>query len=302
LYPKSLLTLEMSISYLIVFKNQKAVKVIVLSAFLTFSYIQMFGINFSSLTVTESLKRAREQNKKVYVFFSSDNCMACTMMKNGVFRDELVSEMVDKNLIAVIVSMDKSIAKEWKSEYYIKSLPTCLILDDDGDEVSRYEGGMGTALFKEFINSAIDVSASGKQQKTVEVSPSPEEVVKPEPPVVTTSAPGNTTSTTVNQPVPVADKIVHSEKSDAEVIKNSTSHIKGEYYIQFGAFATLNKAKEHKNNVAKKCLEETTIINEGNIKTLFKLVSSQSYPKSEMDKKLKQLKSKGIDCFQKLSN
>ena len=47
-------------------------------------------------------------------------------------------------------------------------------------------------------------------------------------------------------------------------------------------------------------MEETTVINDGNIKSLFKLVSSQSYPKSEMDKKIKQLKSKGIDCFPKL--
>ncbi|MFZ1523341.1 MAG: thioredoxin fold domain-containing protein, partial [Saprospiraceae bacterium] len=270
-------------------------KIIVFLGFLTFSSIRMFGINFSNLSVTESLKRAREQNKKVYVFFSSDNCMACTMMKNGVFRDELVSEMVDQNLIAVIVTMEKSIAKEWKSKYYVKSLPTCLILDDDGDEVSRYEGGMGTALFKEFIISAIDVSASGTQLKTLEVSPSPEEVVKPEPPVVTNSAPINTTPKTENQPIPIAEKIVHQEKSDAEVLKNSTSHIKGEYYIQFGAFATINKAKEHKNNIAKKSMEETTVINDGNIKSLFKLVSSQSYPKSEMDKKIKQLKSRGID-------
>lgn len=275
-------------------------KIIVFLGFLTFSSIRMFGINFSNLSVTESLKRAREQNKKVYVFFSSDNCMACTMMKNGVFRDELVSEMVDQNLIAVIVTMEKSIAKEWKSKYYVKSLPTCLILDDDGDEVSRYEGGMGTALFKEFIISAIDVSATGTQLKTLEVSPSPEEVVKPEPPVVTNSAPINTTPKTENQPIPIAEKIVHQEKSDAEVLKNSTSHIKGEYYIQFGAFATINKAKEHKNNIAKKSMEETTVINDGNIKSLFKLVSSQSYPKSEMDKKIKQLKSKGIDCFPKL--
>ena len=283
-----------------VHKNLKAMKIIVFLGFLTFSSIRMFGINFSNLSVTESLKRAREQNKKVYVFFSSDNCMACTMMKNGVFRDELVSEMVDQNLIAVIVTMEKSIAKEWKSKYYVKSLPTCLILDDDGDEVSRYEGGMGTALFKEFIISAIDVSASGTQLKTLEVSPSPEEVVKPEPPVVTNSAPINTTPKTENQPIPIAEKIVHQEKSDAEVLKNSTSHIKGEYYIQFGAFATINKAKEHKNNIAKKSMEETTVINDGNIKSLFKLVSSQSYPKSEMDKKIKQLKSKGIDCFPKL--
>jgi thioredoxin-related protein len=290
----------MSISNLIVHKNLKAMKIIVFLGFLTFSSIRMFGINFSNLSVTESLKRAREQNKKVYVFFSSDNCMACTMMKNGVFRDELVSEMVDQNLIAVIVTMEKSIAKEWKSKYYVKSLPTCLILDDDGDEVSRYEGGMGTALFKEFIISAIDVSASGTQLKTLEVSPSPEEVVKPEPPVVTNSAPINTTPKTENQPIPIAEKIVHQEKSDAEVLKNSTSHIKGEYYIQFGAFATINKAKEHKNNIAKKSMEETTIINDGNIKSLFKLVSSQSYPKSEMDKKIKKLKSKGIDCFPKL--
>jgi thioredoxin-related protein len=290
----------MSISNLIVHKNLKAMKIIVFLGFLTFSSIRMFGINFSNLSVTESLKRAREQNKKVYVFFSSDNCMACTMMKNGVFRDELVSEMVDQNLIAVIVTMEKSIAKEWKSKYYVKSLPTCLILDDDGDEVSRYEGGMGTALFKEFIISAIDVSASGTQLKTLEVSPSPEEVVKPEPPVVTNSAPINTTPKTENQPIPIAEKIVHQEKSDAEVLKNSTSHIKGEYYIQFGAFATINKAKEHKNNIAKKSMEETTVINDGNIKSLFKLVSSQSYPKSEMDKKIKQLKSKGIDCFPKL--
>ena len=290
----------MSISNLMGHKNLKAMKIIVFLGFLTFSSIRMFGINFSNLSVTESLKRAREQNKKVYVFFSSDNCMACTMMKNGVFRDELVSEMVDQNLIAVIVTMEKSIAKEWKSKYYVKSLPTCLILDDDGDEVSRYEGGMGTALFKEFIISAIDVSATGTQLKTLEVSPSPEEVVKPEPPVVTNSAPINTTPKTENQPIPIAEKIVHQEKSDAEVLKNSTSHIKGEYYIQFGAFATINKAKEHKNNIAKKSMEETTVINDGNIKSLFKLVSSQSYPKSEMDKKIKQLKSKGIDCFPKL--
>lgn len=285
-------------------------KTIYLSIYILLLQLPLFAINFGNLTVEQSLQKAKEQNKKVYVFFSSDKCMACSMMKNGVFKDELVSEMVDKNLIAVIVPMELvSLANNWKKEYDVKKLPTCLILDDDGDEMSRYEGGMGTAMFKEFINNAISGSGITSQKSEQPKSDNdglPSLEKKPETVVTHQKNPEVKTSPTV-APTVSAAKPVHQSNNDKVntkgTVSNSTAsenHKNTVYYIQFGAFATNSKATLHQSNISKKFTEPTMIITQGSdTKAMYKLISEKIYSRQEAEKMVKLLKSKGLDCFYK---
>lgn len=280
--------------------------------FIFYFFIQslaLFGINFHTYSVNEALQKSKILNKRVYVFFASDRCLACTIMKNGPFKDEIISETVDQNLIPVLVNMDKAMAESWKNMYNIKSLPTCLILDDDGDEVSRVEGGMGIALFKEFINNAVqnkshaDIATKSHQPPTqskivqnesgqIMDTQSQQSEAKP------MSAPEMPIATSNDNKIIVKPNPVIIKASDGEDKKPAYHQHQNQYIIQFGAFGSASKAEIQQKQLSKLWSESTRI--DQSSKSMFKLISNQSYEKAEADKLIKDLKSKGIDCFSKL--
>lgn len=74
--------------------------------------------------------------------FEATWCAPCKMLK------EVISNIETD---VVIESIDIDTNSDLAAQYNIRSVPTCIIVDDEGNEVSRHIGMMNKDTFNEFI-------------------------------------------------------------------------------------------------------------------------------------------------------
>ena len=95
--------------------------------------------------IAEAQKQAKAEKKALFVEFTgSDWCPPCIMMEKAVFSKKAFVEGAEKNFVLVkidIPNKDKALrAKNEKvlEKYKVNGVPTVLLMDADGKEISRF--------------------------------------------------------------------------------------------------------------------------------------------------------------------
>lgn len=115
------------------------VMLMVLGAFWLITF-KVQAIEFSTLTIEQSLEKAQIENKFVLVYFYSTNCSHCVYMEKSVFPDAQLTQLVNDSFIAVKSNAGNPTGRMEYYEYSIKAHPTILILNSVGVEVKRLVG------------------------------------------------------------------------------------------------------------------------------------------------------------------
>ena len=92
--------------------------------------------NFTNAYVTDlnvALRLSKETKQKVVVVFSADWCGYCNSLKK-----DLINLKGFENKILCIIDVDD--AKKLARQYKAKTLPTSVILDENGNETDRISG------------------------------------------------------------------------------------------------------------------------------------------------------------------
>lgn len=92
--------------------------------------------NFTNAYVTDlnvALKLSKETKQKVVVVFSASWCGYCNALKKDLID---LKGFENKILCIVDVDGDRKLAKQFKA----KTLPTSVILDENGNEIGRLSG------------------------------------------------------------------------------------------------------------------------------------------------------------------
>jgi thiol-disulfide isomerase/thioredoxin len=98
------------------------------------------GIEFSH-DLSESLKKAKAENKLVFVDFYTSWCGPCKVMTAEVFPLPNVGTYYNSNFISCKVQCDdKGIGVELGKKYQINAYPTLMFLNGDGELVHSYVG------------------------------------------------------------------------------------------------------------------------------------------------------------------
>src|SRR5512137_2301874 len=92
------------------------------------------------LSLDEALKKAKAENKLVFIDFFASWCGPCKMMDATTYKDPKVLEWLGKHTIAIKVEGDKDMALA--TRFTIDSFPTLVFLKPDGTEVDRLLGYM----------------------------------------------------------------------------------------------------------------------------------------------------------------
>ncbi|SOE21797.1 Thioredoxin-like [Spirosomataceae bacterium TFI 002] len=98
------------------------------------------GIEWTSDDLEESLIKAQEQDKLIFVDFYAKWCRPCKMLKSVTFPRESVGELFNKNFINLSIDVESPQGNIIAKRYSITSYPTLLILNSAGQEVSRKVG------------------------------------------------------------------------------------------------------------------------------------------------------------------
>lgn len=123
-------------------------KIIILLA-LTLS---LFGSDLDwSHDYDESIEKAQEQNKGVYVLITSDGCIWCRKFEKTTAQDKNILDKLNKDYILVHLSRDRH---DMPVNLETRPVPMHYFLRNNEDKIYSNAGHVDAKTFESFINFA----------------------------------------------------------------------------------------------------------------------------------------------------
>ncbi len=99
------------------------------------------GINFFHGSWDEALKKAKAENRYIFLDTYTSWCGPCKMMARETFTDASVGTFFNKNFLCVKLDLeDGGDGTDMASKYSIRSIPTLLFFNPKGQLVHRAMG------------------------------------------------------------------------------------------------------------------------------------------------------------------
>ena len=111
-------------------------------------------INFQELPFKDLLAKAKKENKLIFMDAYAVWCGPCKMMERNIFPQKAVREYFNSNYINARFDMEKGEGPEIASKYGIRSYPSFLFLNGDGEVVLKNLGYMSEDQFLAFAKEA----------------------------------------------------------------------------------------------------------------------------------------------------
>lgn len=105
------------------------------------------GIAFENLPYKELLAKAKKENKLVFIDAYASWCGPCKQMAKNIFTRPAVKDFYDKNFVNAAFDMEKGEGREIAQKFGVRSYPTYLFINGDGELVSQSMGYMEENLF-----------------------------------------------------------------------------------------------------------------------------------------------------------
>lgn len=98
-------------------------------------------VNYSSMTLENAMKKAKTNNKKIFVYFTTSWCSRCKLLDKEVFLNKTMSSNINQKFVCLKMDGDSKTGKKMMIEYGVQDLyPTTLILDHQAKEIDRIIG------------------------------------------------------------------------------------------------------------------------------------------------------------------
>jgi len=137
-----------------------------------FIFITIFSfaqdeIQFQELPFKDLVAKAKKENKLVFIDAYAAWCGPCKMMEKNVFNKKSVGDFYNKNFVNARIDMEKGEGREIAQKFGVRSYPTYLFLNGDGELVSQNYGYMEEGIFlamAQDINSPNNKKGSLKER------------------------------------------------------------------------------------------------------------------------------------------
>lgn len=106
--------------------------------------------NFQDISFSEALKKAKEENKMVFVDCYTSWCGPCKYMADKVFPQKKLGKYLNDRFVSLKINAEQGEGVDIASKYSVSAYPTFLILKTDGTLIYRIVGGTEGA--DEFIS------------------------------------------------------------------------------------------------------------------------------------------------------
>lgn len=118
------------------------------------------GIKFDKLNFDAARKKAKRENKLLFVDCYTSWCGPCKMLSHNVFPQGKVGKFFNRNFINLKIDMEKGEGPALRKKYGVKAFPTMLYLTPDGEVANVFRGLKSADELIENAKSALDPSQS----------------------------------------------------------------------------------------------------------------------------------------------
>lgn len=136
----------------------------IISVFLVFLSLAAFaqdGIKFDDIPFKDLISKAKKEKKLIFIDAYASWCGPCKMMERNVFPKKSVGDFFNKNFVNARIDMEKGEGRELAAKFAVRSYPTYLFLNSNGELVSQNYGYMEESLF---LAMAQDINAPGNNK------------------------------------------------------------------------------------------------------------------------------------------
>jgi thioredoxin-related protein len=134
--------------------------------FLFFLFVILFSahaqdsIRFDESGLELVMQRAKVEKKSIFYMAYADWCPHCKNIKATTLKDAEVVSFMNANYVFAGLNFEKPGSEDFKTKYNVKTFPTFLVLDENGQELARFTG----ELKKEKFLSEVKLALNPKQQ------------------------------------------------------------------------------------------------------------------------------------------
>lgn len=99
-------------------------------------------IYFESMgkTFEEIIADVNNSGKFGFLYFTTDWCDWCKVLRKDVFKNPEVKDFVEANFISFIIDAEKNTGPDHKARYLIRGYPTVAIIDNKGEVIDKIIG------------------------------------------------------------------------------------------------------------------------------------------------------------------
>jgi thioredoxin-related protein len=136
----------------------------IISGLFLFSTVIAFAqeaIQFQDLPFKDLVTKAKKENKILFIDAYTSWCGPCKMMEKNTFTQKAVGDYFNANFVNARFDMEKGEGREIASKFGVRSYPTYLFLNGDGELVSQNYGYMEGSLF---VSMAQDVNSPNNKK------------------------------------------------------------------------------------------------------------------------------------------
>ncbi|MBS1666968.1 MAG: thioredoxin family protein [Bacteroidetes bacterium] len=95
------------------------------------------GIQFIVGDWNKALAEAKKQNKPIFMDAYTSWCVYCKQLKRETFPNQETGEFFNQHFINVAIDMEKGDGPALSNKYAVESYPTLIILDSNGNVISK---------------------------------------------------------------------------------------------------------------------------------------------------------------------
>jgi len=106
------------------------------------------SIHFEESRFKNALALAKKENKVIFVDVYARWCGPCKMMEREVFTDAEVANVYNSNFINLKIDGDLPEGNSFMKKYDIRSYPSFLFIDENGEVLDRKSGMMSSPQFR----------------------------------------------------------------------------------------------------------------------------------------------------------
>lgn len=121
--------------------------ILAFSIFFSLSVFAQDGIRFEDSTFKDILAKAKKEKKLVFVDAMASWCGPCKMMDKNVFSQKSVGDYYNTTFVNAKLDMEKGEGIEFAKKYGVRSYPSYLFIDGDGQLITRNLGYMEESVF-----------------------------------------------------------------------------------------------------------------------------------------------------------